>query len=58
MVKDRQGLLRRAEWDESLFMVASKLREVRPDRMMAIAGGLTDCGGRNLEHLHFFIFIL
>jgi len=42
MVKDRQGLLRRAEWEEALYMVAGKLRTTPPDRSMAVAGSMAD----------------
>ena len=45
MLKDRQGLLRRADWDEALFACAHKLRSTPPDRMLAVLGQTADVGG-------------
>lgn len=44
MVKDRQGLLRRVDWEEALFTVAHKLRTCDPGHMVAIGGQLSDVG--------------
>ncbi|KAK6034418.1 putative NADH dehydrogenase, G subunit [Cooperia oncophora] len=42
MMKDQNGVLRQASWEETLFVVAQKLRETPADQKAAVAGGLSD----------------
>lgn len=42
MVKDADGQLVEATWEEALIRVAHQLGSVKPDEIYALAGGLAD----------------
>ncbi|PIO53846.1 hypothetical protein TELCIR_24803, partial [Teladorsagia circumcincta] len=42
MMKDQTGVLRPASWEETLFVVAQKLRETPAEQKAAVVGGLND----------------
>ncbi|KIH64206.1 NADH dehydrogenase, G subunit [Ancylostoma duodenale] len=42
MIKDQDGVLRQASWEETLFTVAQKFRETPAEQKAAIVGGLND----------------
>ncbi|VDL83009.1 unnamed protein product [Nippostrongylus brasiliensis] len=42
MIKDENGVLRQASWEETLFVVAQKLRETPAEQKAAVVGGLND----------------
>ncbi|KAK6029453.1 NADH dehydrogenase, G subunit [Ostertagia ostertagi] len=42
MMKDQNGVLRPASWEETLFVVAQKLRETPAEQKAAVVGGLND----------------
>uniref|UniRef100_A0A1I7XLG4 NADH-ubiquinone oxidoreductase 75 kDa subunit, mitochondrial n=1 Tax=Heterorhabditis bacteriophora TaxID=37862 RepID=A0A1I7XLG4_HETBA len=44
MIKGQNGILRPASWEEALFAVAVKMREIPADRKAAVVGGLCDVG--------------
>ncbi|KHJ75164.1 hypothetical protein OESDEN_25220, partial [Oesophagostomum dentatum] len=42
MIKDKDGILKQASWEETLFTVAQKFRETPAEEKAAIVGGLND----------------